>query len=257
MPVTPPGERFALVTGTSSGIGAEVATQLVARGWTVIGIARRRAAIADARYSHIVLDLYDLDSVQHVMEREVGPVLRSSRWGRVGLVNNAASAGLLGPVPSVEPNALLEMYALNVAAPFWLMGFFSRLTSPTTPLRIVNVSSGAATVGLPGLAAYGSSKAALRMVGEVVAAEWQSTAALAPTRRDGAILSFEPNIVDTPMQETTRAYSPEEFPWVDMFHAFERQGKLLPPALPAADIVRFLESDRQPAFANRRFEVRA
>ena len=40
-----PNRRLAIVTGTSSGIGEEVARQLLQRKWEVIGIARRAVAM--------------------------------------------------------------------------------------------------------------------------------------------------------------------------------------------------------------------
>ena len=245
-------EKFALVTGTSSGIGAAVAGQLLERGWTVTGIARRAAGLNHPCYRHLALDLGDLTALTRATDEHIVPQLRDAKWARVGLVNNAANGGPLGAAHTIQPAELMQANAVNVAAPLWLMGVMSRHCEPGVPLRIVNVSSGAAVQGIPGLAAYASSKAALRMAGMVVAAEWQSNVPHAPTRADAAILSYEPGTVDTPMQGVARSRAPEEYPWVGMFRAFAEQGRLVPPALPAAEIVAFLEADGQPAFAERR-----
>jgi hypothetical protein len=71
-------------------------------------------------------------------------------------------------------------------------------------------------------------------------------------RRDAAILSYEPGVVETDMQRYARSRSPEEFPWVSMFQDFAARGLLVPAERPAAEIVAFLESDGQAAFAERR-----
>ena len=245
---------FAIVTGTSAGVGAEVAKQLVSRGWTVVGISRRSAAFG-ARYRHLSLDLGDIPAVARTIDAELVPLLRGGTWSRVGLVNNAAAAMLLGPLQNASAVDLLRSYAVSLAAPVSLMGAVSRHASMHVPLRIVNLSSGAATLALPGLAAYGSAKAGLRLAGMDLAAEWQSTVAHAPTRSDAAILSYEPHIVDTAMQEHARTRPRSDFPWVGMFEQFARDGRLVPPLLPADDIVAFLESKNQPAFAERRLQT--
>jgi benzil reductase ((S)-benzoin forming) len=245
-------EKFALVTGTSSGIGAAVADQLLERGWTVIGMARRPSAIEHAFYHHLAVDFGNPIALTRAMDDEVIPKLRDNEWARVGLVNNAANGGPLGPVHTLNPAELLYLYAVNVIAPLSLMGALSLHCKSNVPLRIVNLSSGAAVQGFPGLSAYGSSKAALRMAGMVLAAEWESPAPHATLRTDAAILSYEPGIVDTPMQTAARSQPAEQFPWVGVFHGFAEQGRLVPPSLPAADIVAFLESDGQPAFAESR-----
>jgi benzil reductase ((S)-benzoin forming) len=244
--------KFALVTGTSSGIGLATVQQLLERGWTVAGVSRRAAPLEHPRYDHCRLDLADAVALAREIEGRFASVVGDVHLERVALVNNAANAGLLVPVQMLDPVAVSHMYAVNVVAPVWCMGFVARHCPAGVPLRIVNVSSAAAVQAFPGLAAYGSSKAALRMAGTVLAAEWQSTVSNAPTRSNAAILSYEPGTVDTPMQESARSQSAGDFPWVSMFRTMHTEGRLVPPARPAAEIVAFLESARQPAFAERR-----
>ena len=52
--------RFAIITGTSSGIGLATATRLLDRGWDVAGISRRNPPIASDNYLHIQLDVSDV-----------------------------------------------------------------------------------------------------------------------------------------------------------------------------------------------------
>jgi len=146
----PSTTQLALVTGTTSGIGLAVARQLLDNGWTVAGIARRAAQISHTRYHHIAADLADLSSSVAPVEAAIKRLLADRPWQRVGLVNNAASADLLTSFEAIDPLALLRLYALNTAAPVWLMGLVIRESPREAVLRIVNVSSGAAVVSSPG-----------------------------------------------------------------------------------------------------------
>src|SRR5512142_2495665 len=112
--------NFALVTGTSSGIGAAVAKELLKRGWTVVGVARRQAKFGE-RYQHLALDLSDAAAAATI-EKQVGAKLGDERWQRVGLVNNAA-VGLAGRVQGLDANELARSFVLNTVMPLWLMGF--------------------------------------------------------------------------------------------------------------------------------------
>jgi len=246
-------DRLAVVTGTTAGIGLAVATDLLARGWRVLGVARRPSAIAHQRYEHAEVDLAEPAEAAAAIERAVGERPGDRSWRRLGLVNNAASAGLLGPVEQVAPLEFVRMLALNVVTPTWLMGYVVSRSHPGAAVRIVNVSSGAGVHAFPGLSAYASSKAGLRMAGMVLAAEVASRERVTPVPADLAILSYEPGTVDTAMQEATRAVPREVYPWVGTFHRFAAEGLLIPPARPAREIADFLEADGHARFTERRF----
>jgi benzil reductase ((S)-benzoin forming) len=245
-------DRLALVTGTSSGIGLALARLLLERNWAVVGVARRRAEIESAHYRHLVLDLADPTRATAACEEQLGPLFGQQHWRRIGLVNNAASADLLTSFEQIDQAALLRLYTVNTVVPMWLMGFVVRRSPRGASVRIVNVSSAAAVTPFPGLAAYAGSKAALRMAGMVLAAELGSPQRRLPAPTDVAVLSYEPGLVDTPMQQLARSHGLEEFPWVGMFQDFAAQGMLVPPEAPSAEILGFLESGSQPGFTERR-----
>lgn len=245
-------DRIALVTGTSSGIGAAIAQTLLDEGWNVLGLSRRDVAFGNPLYRHLSVDLGDLPALQAAAGQQIAPVLEHGRWQRVALVNNAAAIGAMLPLENMDPLHLARVMAVNTVAPVFLMGLVVRLTPPSIPLRIVNVSSGAAVRPFPGLVDYASSKAALRMAGMTLAEELQSPERPGGARPDFAILSYSPGIVDTPMQAAAR--SPDS-PWSRPFMMFHAQGLLQPPQAPAAEVTRFLAADGHEPHAERRFGV--
>lgn len=244
--------HLAIVTGDSSGIGRAVARQLLAAGWDVLGVARRTPDLSNPRYRHLTLDLANLAELTAAFERDVAPRLRDPAVSRVGLVNNAALIGSATTIDRTDAPQLLTVYAVNVVAPTWLTGFVIRHARRDCATRIVNVSSGAAVRANPGMGEYSGTKTALRMMSMSAAADLASEPLAAHAPSDVAVLSYAPGTVDTAMQAAVRSRPADEFPSAPMFVQWHAQGALSPPDAPAAEIVRFLQSNGQPPFAERR-----
>ena len=244
--------RLAIVTGTSSGIGEKIAEQLLQRGWEVVGIARRDGKIGAPGYAHHSMDLGNVDGLAASLETQLASRVRDPGLTRIALVNNAAEVALLGQVDQLKPAGMLEAYAINTVAPVVLMGWVLRTAAPRVPVRIVNVSSGAALEPFPGLGAYGATKAALRLAGMVLAAELDMRGG-SGAPRDATIWSYEPGVVATPMQDAVRGATADTVPIVQVFHDLAAHGQLRPADAPATEIVSYLEADGHPRFSEQRF----
>lgn len=242
---------FALVTGSTAGLGAAVAELLLARGWQVMGVGRRDATIDNDAYTHVSFDLAATDKLGATLGSRLAPLLHAADWGRVALINNAAVTGHLGWTNQLDPAEHARVYAVNVVAPTWLMGFFIETVPRDVALRIVNVSSGAAIRALPGLGAYSMSKAALRMSGMMAGAELDAARGTERERRDTAIVTYMPGIVETDMQRAARGRPRDEFPSQPMFQNFLDSGVVVTPDVPAEEIVGFAETDRLPVYTER------
>jgi len=246
-------KSFAFVTGTSSGIGLALTRQLLGRGWRVAGLSRRISPIDHSEYKHLQLDLADLDGLARELPPFLEPLVAEQVWGTIALVNNAAAPGGFGGVEAISPGEIQHALAVDCQAPIWLMGLVSRLTPDGTRLRIVNISSGAAQGGYPGLSLYGASKAGLRIAGQSLAAEWDSAERPGGKRPGTAILSYEPGVVDTEIQTYARTRPKSEFPWVQIFRDFEAQGRLVSPERVTGPIIAFLEDPRVHGWREERY----
>lgn len=184
--------RFAraLVTGSSSGIGAALARELAARRTDLVLVARSQPALADlaatlrgesdARLDVEVLvaDLTDPPARAAVEDR-----LRDTERPVDLLVNNAG-VGLVGPFAGVDIDAAERMVQLNVVAPL-------RLTHAALPLlqtmggAVLNVSSMGGNQPVPRLATYAATKAFLTSWGEALHEELRTAGVTVTTLAPG------------------------------------------------------------------------
>ncbi len=167
-------ENIALITGASRGLGLALAQALADRGYGLAIDARgsdelEAARAKLARRTTVTALAGDVADPRH-REQLVAAALG---MGRLRLLVNNAS--VLGPSP--QPNladypldVLEAVYRINVLAPLALTQLVLPVLAPDDGV-VLNITSDAAIESYGGWGGYGSSKAALEQVSNVLAAE--------------------------------------------------------------------------------------
>ncbi|MFS8479423.1 MAG: SDR family NAD(P)-dependent oxidoreductase, partial [Micromonosporaceae bacterium] len=162
----------AIITGASRGLGRALAAGLAATGWDLVVDARDAAALARAAGDMGGLAVVVPGDVTDPAHRADLLAAADKLGGADLLVNNA---GILGPSPqpplaTYPLDVLRTVYEVNVLAPLAL----TQLALPGLRERggaVVNITSDAAVEVYAGWGGYGSAKAALEQVSNVLAAE--------------------------------------------------------------------------------------
>jgi NAD(P)-dependent dehydrogenase (short-subunit alcohol dehydrogenase family) len=194
--------RIALVTGASRGFGLALARALAGDSWSLVVDARGSEALDEA-----VRTLSDTTTVVAIAGDVTDPEHRSrlvaAAAGLGGLDLLVNNASVLGPSP--QPNladypldVLSTIYDVNVTAPLGLIQEALPLLRSSGG-TIVNVTSDAAIENYESWGGYGSSKAALEQISNVLAVEEPQV----------TVIWFDPGDMNTAMHQ-------EAFPGEDI-----------------------------------------
>jgi NAD(P)-dependent dehydrogenase (short-subunit alcohol dehydrogenase family) len=189
--------RVALITGSTSGIGAAIARRLSADGFTVVLHSRASAEIGRA----MAADLPDAAYIQADLAADADRTRLIEQTvahrGRLDvLVNNA---GISWRIPHTDlaaatPEVWEQMMNVNVIAPWRLITAaepaLRAAAVPGRPAQVLNITSHAGVRPKGGAIPYAAGKAALNHMTKLLAI------ALAPAIRVNAVA---PGLVDTPM----------------------------------------------------------
>ncbi|HWL76500.1 oxidoreductase [Microbacterium sp.] len=153
-----------MITGTSKGLGRDIAEEALARGHRVVATARDPKSIRDLEGKHpdrvltVRVDVTDPASIVDAV------AAAEARFGGVDVLVNNAGYGYTAAVEEGENDAVAEQFATNFTGPVTLI----KAVLPGMRARrsglIVNISSIGAKITLPGGGYYSAAKAALEAV---------------------------------------------------------------------------------------------
>ncbi|WP_368486282.1 SDR family NAD(P)-dependent oxidoreductase [Spiroplasma sp. DGKH1] len=151
-------EKYALVTGASSGIGYQYCQELLLLGWTIIGVARNVAPLEKLKEkypSQVITFSYDLSIQDNVYD-----LFRSVNKYRISLLINNAGFANYGSYNKVNIDADLNLIDLNIKTVLLLTKLFlEKFTKENIIGRVLNVGSLVSFTPSPFLSSYAASKA--------------------------------------------------------------------------------------------------
>ncbi|MFC5773534.1 (S)-benzoin forming benzil reductase [Ectobacillus antri] len=236
--------RYAIVTGTSRGLGEAIVRKLLEQEIIVFSISRSRntsleefAKQTNTLFYPFGFDLSNIDSIADLTD-EIFALMDVDSAQALYLINNAGMLAPIKPIGRAETKQLITNVHVNLLAPMLLTHeFLKRTQDAPVDKRIVNISSGAGTSPYYGWGAYCTAKAGINMFTRCIALEEEGKEY--PVK----VISFAPGVVDTDMQAEIRSTDKEDFMNVERFHALKEEDKLLSPDYVAQAVVNLLQAN--------------
>jgi NAD(P)-dependent dehydrogenase (short-subunit alcohol dehydrogenase family) len=154
-----------LITGCSSGIGKAAALRMARAGHTVYATARRvdtLGEVAEVGARTIALDVLDDDSMRAAVDAI------EAEHGAVGALVNNAGYAVSGAIESVPLDAVRREFETNVLGYLRMAQLVLPGMRRAGAGRIVNISSVAGRVTMPGAGAYAASKYAIEAISDAL-----------------------------------------------------------------------------------------
>lgn len=187
--------KTVVITGASSGIGRACVAKLSRAGWKIFATVRKtadqtRLQSEDANVTAVIMDVQDRASITAAAE-QIAPQLKNRALG--GLVN-VAGIGTVQPVEYITPQAMQEIFDINVFGQIAVTQAFLPFIRKAHG-RIINISSIGAHIAIPFGGLLNASKSAFGLLTDTLRLELRPFGIRVST--------IEPGAISTPAVEKT------------------------------------------------------
>ncbi|CAB3879058.1 SDR family oxidoreductase [Achromobacter sp. ACM04] len=183
-----------VLTGAAGGLGSAIARMLRAEGARVLLVGRRAGPTLELAKS-LSLDAHDRSAVDalvvDITTQEGRAAIADAAAARRAnvLINNAAVAGF-GAAGAMDAEQTKQIFDTNAVAPMLLTASLLPVLLGQPRAQVLNIGSVLGSLGVPGFAAYGASKAALRVYTESLRRELADSTV--------RVQYYAPRAIDTP-----------------------------------------------------------
>jgi benzil reductase ((S)-benzoin forming) len=212
-----------VLTGYSSGLGRAIHNNLVKveTNSRLFFIGRGLDQLKESK-NRVYIQL-DLSNLSDINSFEFDAYLKDI--DELIFISNAGTIIPISPILDIKVEKLYESVNVNFLAPVLLISKFKKYVDK---IKIINISSGAATKPVPYWSLYCANKSAIKMFLDTVSLE-----------KEISVEHFDPGMVDTNMQAIIREKS-KTYNELDFFMEASDNGKLQDPYNVATEICRMI-----------------
>lgn len=188
--------KVVVITGASQGIGAATARHfakekcrlvLVGRNKIRLNLVAESLTLQKDHFLTVIADITKRNQIKKIVDGAI------KKFGRIDIFINNAGVGISKPLVETTEREYDSIFNTNLKAVYFSFLYLIPLFEKQGGGQIINISSGAGRIGMPGIAVYSASKAALNALSEAVAGEVRNKnikiSVLAPASTDTAFMS--------------------------------------------------------------------
>ncbi|AJS58867.1 SDR family NAD(P)-dependent oxidoreductase [Paenibacillus sp. IHBB 10380] len=211
-----------IITGTSRGIGEQLARMLLDNGNCVHGISRGDSNILDnyKNYTHHHFDLSNILGIEPLL-KEIFSQINLNASEMICLINNAAMIEPLKTIDNCNAEEINKNIQISLIAPMVLTSYFiNQMDDVPIRKKIINISSGSGSYPAPAMSVYCTAKAGINMFTQCIGAEQSKR------QYPIEIIAVDPGMVETELQQVVRGKDDQDFEMAKLFKQAHQTGQL-------------------------------
>lgn len=159
------------ITGVSSGLGKQIAKEVLDKGDTVVGTFRKQEQVEafnnekEGKSFGVLMDVSSTEMIVAAVKTTL------DKFGAIDVLVNNAGYGLMSSVEEASDEEVKRQFEVNVFGVLTTIREFLPSFRKQRSGHIMNITSIAGRIGSQGLGIYNGSKFAIEGIGEALAAE--------------------------------------------------------------------------------------